>query len=311
MKPRHSFPIIFSILLTIVCGTDALCRTPQTPKASLTKPSSGTLQIKAESGAIIWVDNLRYGAVPQNGELSIKNLRAGSHSVRARLLGKRELLETVQLTANANRTLQLTFSQPASEAEKSFQTAESLRESGKHAEAIEEYRRALKLRSVYPAARIGLARSLAVKDDYEVAVAEARRAAREAATQSTLAAEAYTVIANAYRAQGLGDQALANYRTALTKANNISVEAHTGIALAYQDVNRTEDAIKHFRTAIAQSNETEPIIYYLLGNLLDRENRAQEALEVYEKYLALEPQGRNANSVRSLIKLLKREAQQQ
>jgi protein O-GlcNAc transferase len=249
--------------------------------------------------------------VPQSGELTVRNLRAGAHTVRARLLGKRELLETVQLAPNSARTLQLNFTLPASEAEKSFQTAEALREKGKHAEAIEEYRRALKLRSNFPAARIGLARSLAVKDDYDLALAEARRAAREAATQPALAAEAHTVAANTLRVQGFADAAIKSYRTALAVARNVSPEAHTGLAIAYQDTNRPEDAIRHFRLAAAQSNDTEPVIYYLLGNLLDRENRYKEAIEVYEKYLALEPQSRHATAVRSLIKQLRREVERQ
>lgn len=273
---------------------------------------SSSLIIRAAPGAIVWVDNLRYGALTQSGELTVKNLRPGAHTVRARLLGKRELLEPIQLAPNSVRTLQLTFTLPASEAEKAFQQAETLREKGKHSEAVEEYRHAIKLRNDnYAAARIGLARSLAAKDDYDLAVTEARRAAREAATQPTLAAEALTVIANARRAQGLTDEALSSYRAALMRSRGVSVEAHTGLALTYQDLNRPEDAIQHFRTAIAQANDTEPIIYYLLGTLLDRENRAKEALEVYEQYLALDPQSRNASAVRSLVKQLRREVERQ
>jgi tetratricopeptide (TPR) repeat protein len=312
VKPRHFSPLIIACLLSLSSGASAPpVVTPQrAPQPAANAPSS-SLVVKSEPGAIIWVDNLRYGTVPQGGELTVKNLRAGSHTVRARLLGKRELIETVQLTANSERTLQLTFTLPASEAEKSFQTAEALREKGKHAEAIEEYRRAIKLRGNYPAARIGLARSLAVKDDYDSAIAEARRAAREAATQPALGAEAQTVVANTLRIQGFTDAAVRGYRAALAAARSVSPEAHTGLAIAYQDTNRPEDAIRHFRLAAAQSNDTEPVIYYLLGNLLDRENRYKEAIEVYEKYLALEPQSRHATAVRSLIKQLRREVERQ
>lgn len=301
--------LLSALHLLAVSGLFAL---PVNAAQSSPLSTSSSLLIKAEPGAIIWVDGLRYGAVPAGGELTVKNLRAGSHTVRARLLGKRELLETVQLAPNASHTLQLSFTLAANEAERAFQTAEALREKGKHAEAIEEYRRAIRLRNnVHPAARIGLARSLAVKDDYDLAVTEARRAAREAASQPALAAEALTVIANTKRTQGFADEALASYRAALAQARNVSVEAHTGMALAYEDVNRPEEAIKHFRTAIAQANDTEPIIYYLLGGLLDRQNQPKEALEVYEKYLALDPQNRNANAVRSLIKQLRRDAEQE
>jgi tetratricopeptide (TPR) repeat protein len=312
VKPRHFSPLALVLLCSLTGGASSLPVAAQqrAPQPAASAPSS-SLVIKAEPGAVIWVDNLRYGTVPQSGELAVKNLRAGSHTVRARLLGKRELLETVQLKPGSEHSLQLAFTLPASEAEKFFQNAEALREKGKHAEAIEEYRRALKLKSGYPPARVGLARSLAVKDDYDAAIAEARRAAREAAAQPALAAEAHTVVANTLRIQGFADAAVKSYRAALALSRNASPEAHTGLAIAYQDTNRPEDAIKHFRLAAAHSNDTEPVIYYLLGNLLDRQNRYQEAIEVYEKYLALEPQGRNSTAVRSLIKQLRREVERQ
>lgn len=268
-----------------------------------------TLLVKAEAGTIVWVNNLRYGTVPDSGELTIRNLKAGSHKLRARLLGKRELTRTVIIKAAAQTTAQLTFKLPASAAEQSFQNAEALREQGKHKDALLAYQTALKLnKGSYAQARIGLARSLMATNEYDDAVNEARRAVREAAANSTLAAEATTVIANTYRAQGLYDEALENYRKALSLARNVSPEAHTGLALTWQDENKIDESIKHFRTAAAQAKDTEPIIYYLLGNLLDREGQIKEAIEIYEKYLLLEPNSKFAVTVRSMLKQLKREA---
>ncbi len=273
------------------------------------EPDAPALFVKAEAGTIVWVNNLRYGTVPDSGELTIRNLKIGTHKLRARLLGKRELTQTVIVKAAAQTTAQLTFKLPASAAEQSFQNAEALREKGKHKDAIPAYQTALKLnRGSYAQARIGLARSLMGTSEYETAINEARRAVREAAANSTLAAEATTVIANTYRAQGLYDEALENYRRALTLTRNVSPEAHTGLALTWLEENKIPEAIQHFRTAAAQANDTEPIIYYLLGNLLDREGQIKEAIEIYEKYLLLEPNSKFAVTARSMLKQLKREA---
>src|SRR5574341_402642 len=219
----------------------------------------GSLTIKTSPNTIIWVDGLRYGAVPEGGELTIKNLKAGARAVRARLKGKREIAQTIKLTADSQQTIQLNLSAPADKAELAFQTAEELREKGKHEEAIKEYRLAIKLRPrAYPAARIGLARSLMSSEEYDQAIAEARRALREKRGPFP---EAHTVIANTKRTQGFYDEAISSYRTALTQARDFSPEAHTGIALAYQDRNRSEEAIKHLQKAVAQANDTEPILY--------------------------------------------------
>jgi tetratricopeptide (TPR) repeat protein len=267
--------------------------------------ASASLVVKAAPGAIIWVDSIRYGTVPASGELTIKNLRAGTRTVRARIKGKREATQTAALTAGAQGSVRIAFSAPATKAELQFQEAEELRERGKHAEAITAYRQAIKLKGgPYPAARAGLARSLMATEEHEEAVAEARRAARESARPYP---EAHTIIANTLRAQGLYEEAMASYRTALTQARDFSPEAHTGVAITYQELNQPNEAAKHFRLAAEQSNDTEPIIYFLLGNLLEREQRAKEAVAVYEKYLQLDPQGRNAPAVRSVLKQLQRE----
>lgn len=277
--------------------------------AQAQSPEPISLQIKSESGTIIWVDNLRYGTIAESGEITINNLKAGTHSLRARLLGKRELTQPVIVKANITNQVQLNFKTAATPAELGFQTAETLREKGKHKDAIEEYRKALNLSKFpLPRARIGLARSLAATADYEDAVIEARRAARESAVAPIIAAEALTVVANTFRSQGLYDEAFTNYTKALKLARNFSPEAHTGIALNFMEENDAPSAIKHLSLGAQQSNDTEPIIYYLLGNQLDRSGQIQAAITTYEKFLVLEPNGKNSNTARSLLKQLKREA---
>lgn len=278
---------------------------PAWAQQSVTPVAPSRLVVQTVPQTVIWVDALRYGAVPERGELAIKNLRAGAHMVRARLKGKREITQPVTLAAGEQKSLRLTLTSPAAPAEQFFQNAEELRERGKHAEAIKEYQAALKLRPRgHAAARLGLARSLMANEDYDDALAQMRQALREAPTWH---AEAHTIIGNIRRTQGFYDEAIASYRTALKLARNFSPEAHTGLALAYQDRNLAADAIKHLQLAIAQANDTEPIIYFLLGSSLEREYRSKEAVTAYEKYLELAPQSAQATAVRSVLKQLRRE----
>jgi tetratricopeptide (TPR) repeat protein len=291
--------VVIAIIVFSLATLSVLAQSNDTP----------SLLVKAEPGAIVWVNNLRYGAVPDSGELTIKNLKSGTHKLRARLLGKRELNQTVTIKSAAPTITQLVFKLPASAAEQSFQNAETLREKGKHKDAIPEYQKALKQsKGSLASARIGLARSLMATGEYDDAINEARRAVRETAANTVLAAEAITIIANTYRTQGLYDEAFENYRSALTRARNVSPEAHTGLALTWLEENKSEEAINHLRTAAAQANDTEPIVYYLLGNLLDRDGQIKEAIEVYEKYLRLEPNSKFAVTTRAMLKQLKREA---
>jgi tetratricopeptide (TPR) repeat protein len=263
-----------------------------------------SLTIRTKPGTMVWLDSLYYGLVSEGGELTVNNLTAGSHLVRARLKGMREATQTVKVAAGSQQSIELTFTVPADQAEESFQTAEELRERGEHAEAVKEYRKAIKLRPRgYPAARLGLARSLMAKGEYDRALAEARMARRE---KSGPYPEAHIVMANINRNAGYSEDALDDYRKALAQAGGISPEAHTGIAIIYQDRLRMEEAIEHFRIAISQANDTQPVIYFLLGTALEREYRNKEAVEAYEKYMELAPHSSQAISLRSVVRQLKR-----
>src|SRR5262245_15093343 len=107
---------------------------------------SASLNITAKPGTLICVDTLEYGALPDSGELTVHNLRAGVHIVRARLKGMREISQTVKIAAGSEEAIELKFSAAADEAEESFQSAEELRGQGDQVEAIKAYRKAIKLR---------------------------------------------------------------------------------------------------------------------------------------------------------------------
>ena len=294
-----------TITILLFCCPTASSVLAQRPR-TLSQDVTG-LVVKAPPNTVIWIDRLRYGKVGDDGTLIVKNVRPGSHMLRARLKGKREVTKTFAYLQGSSQELPVKLTAPAEKSELHFQMAEDLREAGKHPEALKEYRQAMALRKGgYAAARIGLARSLMATEKYEDAVAQARAAVRDSGGRN---GEAYTVIANTRRFQGLYDQAIIGYETALEQSHGFSPEAHTGLALTFQDRNRAEDAIKHFRIAAEQSKDTEPVIYFLMGGALERENRLKEALVAYEKFLELDPNGRQTTAVRSIIKILKRSAQ--
>jgi tetratricopeptide (TPR) repeat protein len=267
-------------------------------------PSTTSLLIKSAPGTTIWIDILRFGKIPESGEMAISNLRPGPHTLRACLKGRREITQSITLSANAPQTITLNFTAPADKAELSFQAAEELRERGKHADAILQYRNAIRLRPGFTAAHLAIARSMQVTDQYDEAYAHLRAAMR---ARPGPFPEAHTITGNLKRAQGFTDDALRSYQTAVSQSKGSHPEPYTGLALIQQDRNRPDEAIKYFRLALARANDTEPVLYFLIGNALEREYRFKEAVEVYEKYLLLEPQGTQAASVRSIIKQLKKE----
>ena len=272
---------------------------------SQSQVSTNVFTVKAPSGATIWIDGLRYGATGTNGELAIKMLQPGTHTLRARLKGKHEIEQRFTSGPAAPTSTQVNLTLPADKAELSFQTAEELREAGKHNDAIKTYREALKLRATgMTAARLGLARSLVVPDEYDAAIAEVRHAMKERPGPFP---EAHTVLGNIRRSQGFADEALTSYRTAIAQSKGTAPEPYTGIALVYQDRNRPDEAIKSFQFAARAAGDTEPVIYFLLGSALERENRMKEAVAAYDKYLQLDPNGAQAAAVRSVVKQLRRE----
>jgi hypothetical protein len=296
-RKSHLGPAILALLFLLLA--------PATPARQ--SPPHATLTVKTSAGATVWVGSLRFGKVPESGQLTVNNLRPGNHTVRARLNGKHEGTESVALSGGEERTISISLSHPADSAEQHFQDAEDLRDAGNHSEAIKEYRLAIaQRRTGYPAARMGLARSLMATGKHDDAATQVRAGMRERPGSFP---EAYTILGNLRRSEGLTGDAIDDYRTALSQSNDFSPEAHTGLALTYQDLGRPGDAIKQYKIAAAQAADTEPVIYYLMGSVLEREDRLVEAIEAYQRYVDLAPQGTYAGAIKSIIKQLKRELQ--
>jgi len=193
-------------------------------------------------------------------------------------------------------------------AELAFQQAEDARESARdnasRQNAAELYRATLKLRAVYPAAHVGLARVLLDLNQYQAALDEIEAARRTRPVYP----EASAVEGRINREAAFTDEAIKSFRRAIREARGVQPEAHVGLARVLEEKGQYAEAILEFRKAIDQLADSEPVIYQLLGAAYERAQNYKEAVAAYEKYLALAPNGSLAPAIRSIIEQLKRDA---
>ena len=193
-------------------------------------------------------------------------------------------------------------------AELAFQEAETGREQAKdeaaRQRAAEAYRRAIKLRPVFPAARVGLARVLLELNEYKEALAEIDAARRSRA----IFPEASAVEGRINREAAFDEEAIKSFRRSIREARGFQPEAHVGLARMLEEKGQLNEAITEYRKALDQLVDSEPVIYQLLGAAYERQQNYKEAIAAYEKYLTLAPNGSLAPALRSIIDQLKRDA---
>jgi tetratricopeptide (TPR) repeat protein len=317
---RHTLSFIRSLMLFVVAGL-CVClligahkvlaqrkRTATTTAVAASKQTK-SITIQTEPEAIIWLDEVRRGVTDASGALEINKINAGRHTLRVRAGGFKE--KTLPLLPTQRGQLKVALVRTTDQAELLFQQAEAAREKAKDDEsrkaAAEIYRSALKARPVYAAARVGLARVLLDLNDYTGALDEIARARRA----RPIYPEASAVEGRIQRSAAFIDEAIAAFRRSIREARGFQPEAHTGLALIYEEKGMNEEAAAEFSAAIAQLSDTEPVIYQLLGAVYEKMSKYKEAVEAYEKYLELSPEGSLAPAVRSIIDQLRRQAAEQ
>ena len=275
--------------------------------ASSKKPADKSLTVKTEPKATVWIDEVRRGVTDDAGSLAVKNVSAGRHTLRVRARGFGE--RTLALLPAQRGVVEVRLTPTTDEAELLFQQAEELSAKGAEgrAQARELYRRALKLRPRYPAARVGLARVLASDDDHNAALEELSAARRLRPSYP----EASAVEGRIYRDLAEYDEAVAAFERAVREGRGFQPEAHAGLGLVFTDRGDHEQAVEHFRKAIAQLSDTEPALYQLLGAAYEKLEKWKEAVAAYEKYLELAPEGKLAPAIRSIIDQLRQQAAEQ
>jgi tetratricopeptide (TPR) repeat protein len=295
------------ILLTGAQVTSA--QRKRTTAATATSAAVKSVVVQTEPEAIIWLDEVRRGVTDASGKLEIKDIKAGRHTLRLRASGFKE--KTLALLASQRGQLKVPLVRTTDQAELLFQQAETAREKAKDDEsrkaAAELYRSALKIRPAYAAAHVGLARVLLDSNDYNSALEEIAQARRA----RPIYPEASAVEGRIQRIAAFINEAIAAFRRSIREARGFQPEAHTGLALVFEEKGMNEESVAEFRAAIAQLSDTEPVLYQLLGAVYEKMEKYKEAVEAYENYLRLAPEGSLAPAVRSIIDQLRRQAAEQ
>jgi tetratricopeptide (TPR) repeat protein len=306
---RRHYSIIFRIAnLIFLLGFILLAECSLVPETSAQKRRAASpisFTITTEPNAIIWIDDIRRGVTDVAGRLELKKISAGRHMLRVKAMGFKEVSMPL-LAGRRSRTVKLV--RTTDQAELAFQQAEDAREKAKddasRQNAAELYRTALKLRSAYPAAHVGLARVLLDLNQYQAALDEIEAARRTRPAY----AEASAVEGRINREAAFTDEAVQSFRRAIREARGFQPEAHVGLARVLEDKGQYEEAILEFQKALDQLSDSEPVIYQLLGAAYERTQNYKEAVAAYEKYLALAPNGSLAPALRSIIEQLRRDA---
>ncbi len=282
------------------------------PSAPAQLRGTGALKvITGQPGSVVFINRIRHGVTNEAGVLELARVKAGNFPVLVRTVGFTDWKGAVVITAGSKRELKVTQQPTNDQALIQFQKGERLRDAGKNQEAVSQYKAALALRPVFPEARVGMVRCLITLQDFQEGEKQIQAALKEHRGPYP---EAQTVLANMRRQQGLIEEAIVEYRRAIRLASGVSPEAHIGLAIALEEQSQSEqdeallaEAIKEFRLGIAQDMDTEPILYYLLGSALEKAERKKEAIEAYQTYLRLDPEGQYASAVESIIEQLKQD----
>lgn len=297
-------PALATLLIALSCAPLVLAQKKKTAATA----SSRSLVIRTEPDAIVWMDDLRRGVTDAQGQLKIERVTTGRHTLRVRAVGFKE--RTLAISPAQRGTIDVQLTRTTDEAELLFQQAEVAREKARDDDArraaADLYRRALELRPRFPEANVGLARVLLDLNDYKPALAEIDKARRV----RPIYPEASAVEGRILRYAAFWDDAIAAFRRAIREGRGRQPEAHTGLGLLFEEKGMNEEAAAEYRAAIKQLADSEPIIYQLLGGVYERMEKYKEAIEAYEKYLQLAPQGSLAPAVRSILEQLRNQGAQ-
>lgn len=317
LRNRWGHIFLITLLLALSPASPTLCRAAYAPDQSHSPATvhntdvahaTGALKvITGTEGSAVFINNIRHGTTSASGELALPRVWAGSYPVRIRTVGYADFHGVITVRSGEERTLKIKQSPTHDEATIHYQRGEAFRDARKDEDAVREFQEAIRLYHGLTPARIGLARVLIAQEQFEEAETQLSAAIRAGAG---FAVEATTVLANLRRSQGLYDESIVAYKRALLLGNGISPEAHIGLAIALEEKNDLASAVRHYRLGIGQDMDTEPILYYLLGKALEKNGDSNQAIEAYQGYLRLDPDGQYSSAVASIIQQLKQEPQQ-
>lgn len=297
----------FGMILTLACVVTVLFQSVFSQTRSIT--------IMSEPETTVFIDSIRYGRTDKSGKLTVRTLAPGRHILRIRADGFKETEKPLALTQGEVKVALVKTSDPA---ELAFQEAERLATQDRE-KAADAYRKAIKLRPGYAAAYVGLARVLSDNSDYDGAL----KAIRDLRRTSPQNAEASAVEGRIYRDSGDEEKAIAAFKRAITQGRGFQPEAYTGLGLIYKERAETAGAGGNFADEKSNYNEAAKnlsvalkqlsgapdaaVLYQLLGLVYERQKRFEEAIRLYNEFLAVFPDSNDAPAVRSFIEQIKKQ----
>ncbi|HXG84985.1 MAG TPA: tetratricopeptide repeat protein [Pyrinomonadaceae bacterium] len=310
MRAKFIFSLILPLLFIFAVFA-------QPRKAAPTQAATRTITIVTEPKAEVWLDDVKYGATNESGNLTLRNIPGGVRKLRVRGNGFKEVAQNLLPAQKGEVKIALT--RTTDEAELAFQEAETSTDRKK---AVELYRKAIDLRPKYAEANLGLARVLLAQGDTEAAL-EAVQAAKKA---RPVYSEATAVEGRIYTEQDEPEKAVAAFKRALTEGKGFQPEAHAGLGLFYKEKaegfgssgdfeNEKQNyiiAAAALKKAAAQLG-TAPdavTIYQLLGDSYEKAKMFPEAIKVYEDFLRLFPDSDEASIMESFIVQIKKRQQE-
>jgi tetratricopeptide (TPR) repeat protein len=283
--------------------------------APLSQVNQAILTISSEPSAVVFIDDIRFGRTDASGKLIVKNLGGTRHILRVRADGFKE---TTKTTTSLQGDVSVPLVKTTDQAELAFQEAERLLSRDRQL-AADAYRKALKLKPNYTNAYIGLARVLSDSGDSDGAL-KALRDLRRVAPGN---AEASAVEGRINKDNGDEAKAITAFKRSITQGRGFQPEAYTGLGLLYKEKAEAagaggnfddetanyNEAAKYLATALKQLSGAPDalVLYQLLGLVYEKQKKYDEAIRIYNEFLARFPESNEAPTVRSFIEQLKKQ----
>ena len=215
---------IIAILFTAAIFNSVSAQVKIAPKAAQIR----SITVATQPDASVWLDGVLFGKADRTGNLGIKSVTAGVHTLRVRADGFKEKLQPVAATQKGE--IKVALVKTTDEAELAFQEAERLTTTDR-AKAVIAYQRAIKLRPNYPESFLSLARTQAELGDLD----NAQKSINSARKLRPGYAEASAVEGRILKEKGEEDKAIASFKRAVTEGKGFQPEALTGLGLLYKE----------------------------------------------------------------------------
>jgi tetratricopeptide (TPR) repeat protein len=279
-----------------------------------------TLTIATEPNVQVWIDDVNYGKTDASGKLKLKTFPAGTHKIRVRADGFKELTQSLLPTQTGE--IKISLIKTTDQAELAFQEAEKMSSLDRE-KAVVLYQKAVKLRPKYAEAYLGLARVYQGMSEYDSAL----KAIQSARRARPAYAEASAVEGRIYKDTENEAKAVAAFKRAITEGKGVQPEAHAGLGLLYKEKAEGfgtdgdfESEKKYYMLAAAELRKAASqlagspdamTIYQLLGDSYERAKMYPEAIKVYEEYIKNFPDTDEVVTFRSFIEQLEKRIKEQ